>query len=336
MKPLLSKDLVVDTKSGRVRGEYVGGISAFKGIPYAAPPFGPRHLRPPQPVEPWEGVRDALEFGPKSPQSDYPPQVSMLLPEFNHPGEDCLTLNIWTPDVELAGLPVMVWIPGGMYEYHGTSASPWYDGTGFACDGIVCVTINYRVGAEGFLYLGPGTANRGLLDQIAALEWVRDNIRSFGGDPQNVTIFGESAGALSIGTLLAMPRAEGLFRRAILQSGSAQHTLPVEIAERITERFAAALGVEPEFDTMAALPPERLVRDQGQIRADLAAVPDPSVWGAEVVLTNLPWQPVVEVETLPALPLERVARGASKGVDLMVGTNLDENRLFLVPGGIID
>ena len=132
-----------------------------------------------------------------------------MVPDPTVPGEDCLNLNIWTPGGGASSLPVMVWIPGGMFEV-GTGAS--YDGSRFARDGVVCVTINYRVGAEGFLYLDDGTANLGLLDQIVALEWVRDNIAAFGGDPDNVTIFGESAGAMSVGTLLAMPRAAGLFR----------------------------------------------------------------------------------------------------------------------------
>ena len=134
--------------------------------------------------------------------------------------QDCLNLNVWTPDPGAAGLPVMVWIQGGMFELSSTAA---YDGSRFARDGVVCVVINWRPGAEGFLYLGDGIANLGLLDQVAALEWVRENIAAFGGDPGNVTVFGESAGAMSIGTLLAMPRAEGLFQRAILQSGAAHH-----------------------------------------------------------------------------------------------------------------
>ena len=131
--------------------------------------------------------------------------------------EDCLNLNVWTPDPGAAGLPVMVWIQGGMFELSSTAA---YDGSRFARDGVVCVVINWRPGAEGFLYLGDGIANVGLLDQVAALEWVRDNIAGFGGDPDNVTVFGESAGAMSIGALLAMPAARGLFHRAILQSGA--------------------------------------------------------------------------------------------------------------------
>ena len=224
---------VVKTRYGEVRGSVVDGVNTFKGLPCAAPPSGANRLRPPQPVAPWSGVRDALTYGPKPPQAPYPPEVSMILPELAVPGEDCLTLNIWSPDLGSAGLPVMVWIPGGMFEYHGTGASPWYDGSRFARDGIVCVTINYRVGAEGFLYLGEGNANRGLLDQVAALEWVRENIAAFGGDPDKVTIFGESAGSMSVAMLLSMPRAEGLFRRAIAQSGGAHHVISAATAQRV-------------------------------------------------------------------------------------------------------
>ena len=215
---------VVKTRQGEVRGSEAYGVNTFKGIPYAAPPFGANRLRPPQPVAPWSGVRDALSYGPKTPQPSYPPEVSVLLPELAIPGEDCLTLNIWSPDLGSAGQPVMVWIPGSAFQY-GTAAMPWYDGSRFARDGIVCVTINYRVGVDGFLYLGDGIANLGLLDQVAALKWVQENIAAFGGDPQNVTLFGESAGAMSIGTLLSMPRAKGLFHRAIAQSGAAHQVI---------------------------------------------------------------------------------------------------------------
>ena len=163
-------------------------------------------------------------FGAEPPQlkppADHPAAAMVWDPA--EPGEDCLNLNVWTPDPGASGLPVMVWIPGGMFEV-GTGAT--YDGSRFARDGIVCLTINYRVGPEGFLYLADGEANLGLQDQVAALEWVRENIAAFGGDPANVTIFGESAGAMSVGTLLAMPRAEGLFRRAICQSGAADRVI---------------------------------------------------------------------------------------------------------------
>ncbi len=328
---------VVNTRNGKVHGRVADGVNTFKGIPYAAPPFGANRLRPPQPVEPWSGVRDAFTYGPKSPQPPYPPQVVELLPpEFSNGGEDCLTLNIWSPDLGAAGRPVMVWIPGGMYAYHATGASSWYDGSRFARDGVVCVTINYRVGADGFLYLGEGNANRGLLDQIAALEWVRENIAAFGGAPDNVTIFGESAGALSVGTLLAMPRAEGLFRRAILQSGATHHVSSVATAQRVAQRFAEQLGVEATREAIAAVPLDRLLRAQVEVEADLGAHPDPERWGGEVVATMLPWQPVVDGNTVPARPIDRIAAGASAGIDVMVGTNADEHRLFLVPGGVID
>lgn len=327
---------VVKTRYGEVRGSVADGVNAFKGIPYAASPFGANRLRPPQPVESWSGVRDTLTYGPKTPQLPYPAPVNVLLPEFAVPGEDCLTLNVWSPDLGPAGLPVMVWIPGGMFEYHGTGASPWYDGSRFARDGIVCVTINYRVGAEGFLYLGHGNTNRGLLDQLAALEWVQENIAAFGGDPGNVTIFGESAGAMSVGTLLSIPRAEGLFRRAIAQSGAAHNASSVSTAQRICRHLARKLGVEANLEAIAALPVDRLLQAQAELRTDLAAQPYPERWGREVALSMLPWQPVIDGDVIPARPIDRIAAGAGAGIDLMVGTNTDEHRLFLVSGGVIE
>ena len=213
------------------------------------------------------------------------------------PGEDCLNLNVWTPDPAAHGLPVMVWIPGGMFEV-GTGAS--YDGSRFARDGIVCVTINYRVGPEGFLYLADGDANLGLLDQIAALEWVRDNIAAFGGDPDNVTIFGESAGAMSVGTLLAVPRAEGLFRRAIAQSGAADRVIPAATALRIGRDLAERLGIEATREAMSPRsPPDRLLIAAAELKGDLVAHPDPERWSLEVVASMLPWQPVIDGDVLP-------------------------------------
>jgi len=229
----------------------------------------------------------------------------------------------------------MVWIPGGLFEYHATSASPWYDGSHFARDGVVCVTINYRVGAEGFLYLGDGIANVGLLDQLAALRWVQENIAGFGGDPSNVTIFGESAGALSVGTLLAMPRAKGLFRRAIIQSGGGHHVTTAAIAERIGRRFAEKLGVQPTRKAIASVPQDRFLQVQEALREDLLAHPDPSFWG-EVALTSLPWEPVIDGDVVPARPIDRVRAGAGSEIDLLSGSNTEENRLFLVTSGAID
>jgi carboxylesterase type B len=326
---------VVKTQYGQVRGSVTDGLNTFKGIPYAAPPFGANRLRPPQPVVPWSGVRDALTYGPKTPQPPYPPGWDVILPELASPGEDCLNLNIWSPDLRSARHPVMVWIPGGMFEI-GTGATAYYDGSHFARDGIVCVTINYRVGADGFLYLGEGNANRGLLDQVAALEWVQENIAAFGGDPGNVTIFGESAGGISVGTLLAMPRAEGLFRRAITESGAAHPVMSAASAQRVGQYLAEKLGVATTREAIVAVPLDRMLQAQAELKADLAAHPDPERWGEEVVVSMMPWQPVIDGDVIPAPPIDRIAAGASAGIDLIVGSNTDEWRVFLVLGGAIE
>jgi para-nitrobenzyl esterase len=330
-------NVVIKTQQGEVRGGAIDGVNSFKGIPYAAPPFGANRLRPPQPVEAWSGVRDALNFGSTVPQpsnlSSLDDLLSEMLPNPSIPGEDCLNLNIWSPDLGSVRQPVMVWIHGGLFEF-GTGAA--YDGRHFAHDGIVCVTINYRVGAEGFLDLGDGNANLGLLDQIAALEWVRENIAAFGGDPDNLTIFGESAGAMSVATLLAMPRAEGLFRRAIAQSGAAHHTISAATARRVGRHLAKKLGVAATREAIAAVPVDRLLKAQIELNADLVAHPDPEHWGREVVSAMLLWQPVVDGDVIPAPPLDRIAAGAGAGIEVLVGTNTNEHRAMLVLGGALD
>jgi len=331
----MSTTVIVSTGHGKVRGSTTDGIHTFKGIPFAAPPFGANRFRPPQPAAPWSGVRDALAYGPKAPQLPYPPPVDVLIPEFVTGGEDCLTLNIWSADLGAARQPVVVWIPGGVFAYHATGACPWYDGRSFARDGVVCVTINYRVGAEGFLALG-ANANRGLLDQIAALEWVQDNIAAFGGDPGNVTVFGESAGAISIGVLLSMPRTKGLFRRAILQSGAAHPVMSPETARRIFEQLAGKLGLAPVHSDIAKVPANRILQTQAELDADLAMDPDPRRWGREVVLSRMLWLPVVDSTSVPAPPLDRIAAGCAAGIDVITGTNTDEHRLFLASTGAID
>ena len=327
-------NLVVTTRQGQLRGEVRDGVAAFKGIPYAAPPFGPNRFQPPRRPQSWDGLRDAIEYGLVPPQPPYAAPFDQLLGDQGRPGEDCLNLNVWTRDPGGHGLPVMVWIHGGAFM-RGSGALPIYDGSRFAKAGVVCVTINYRLGVDGFLYLGDGTANRGLLDQIAALEWVQENIEAFGGDPTRVTIFGESAGAFSVATLLAMPRARGFFKRAIAQSGAAQHTTSLATAQLVGRNLAEKLGVTPTMASIAAVPLERLVEMQAELAMDLAVRPDPARWG-EVAANGMAWEPVVDGDVVPARPIERIAAGASAEVDLMVGATSEEWRFFLVPTGAID
>lgn len=172
-------DIMVTTRQGRVRGRVEDGIATFLGIPYAAPPFGAHRFRAPAPVEPWEGVRDAVQHGPTAPQRPYRPPLDQLIPESDIPGDGCLNLNVWTAAVVDEPLPVMVWIHGGSLR-NGSASFPLYDGGAFARDGVVLVSVNYRLGTEGFGVFPDAPDNRGLLDQIAALTWVRDNIAAFG------------------------------------------------------------------------------------------------------------------------------------------------------------
>ena len=339
MKADVDRDVVIQTTQGAVRGRMVDGVAAFKGIPYAAPPFGPQRFRPPQPHAPWAGVREALTYGPTAPKPPYLPSLDFAeqaLPDPVIPGEDCLNLNIWTPDPGRVGLPVLVWIHGG--GIWGSGAVPTYDGRHFARDGVVCITINYRLGVDGFLFFGDSgdsVANRGLLDRVAALEWVRENIAAFGGDPENVTIFGESAGAMSVATLLAMPRATGLFRRAIAQSGAGHHVLSAATAQRVSQALALKLGVVPTLEAIAAVPLDRLLQAELDLVTEIFAQPDPERWG-EVVANLVPFVPVIDGEVLPARPIERLAAGAGAHSDLLVGSNAEEYRFFLVPTGQLD
>src|SRR5467141_4574419 len=314
-------NLAVTTRQGQVRGLVTDGVAAFKGIPYAAPPFGPNRFQPPRPPPSWDGVRDALEYGRVPPQPPYAAPFDQLLGDQGLAGEDCLNLNLWTKDPGGRGLPVMVWIHGGAFM-RGSGALPTYDGSRFARDGVVCVTINYRLGADGFLYLGDGIANRGLLDQIAALEWVQENIRAFGGDPARITIFGESAGAFSVATLLSMPRAKGLFQRAIAQSGAGHHTSSVATAQLVGGNRADKVGVALTMPAIAAVPLARLVEAQVELGIEVALRPDPGRWG-EVAANAMIFEPVVDGEVVPARPFERIAAAAGADLDLMVGTTTE-------------
>ncbi len=325
---------VVKTRDGAVRGSLVDGVATFKGIPYAAPPFGPNRFRAPQPVAAWDGVRDVLHYGPTVLKPPYFPPFDVLLPEPAIPGEDCLNLNVWTPDPGQANLPVMVWIHGGAFA-NGTGAISVYDGSRFARDGVVCVTINYRLGVDGFLDLGDGISNLGLLDQVAALKWVQENIAAFGGDPGNVTIFGQSAGGMSVGALLSMSQAAGLFRRAIAQSGAGHHAIAPASAHYVGRYLAEKLGVEPTRAAIATVPVDRLLQVQVELSGEIFNMPDPHRWG-EVAANLMPFEPVIDGEVLTALPIKNIAAGSSANVEVLIGTTTEEERLFMVPNGSIN
>ena len=330
---------IVKTKSGAVRGRNVQGVVAFKGIPFAAPPVG--HLRFAAPVspQPWDGVRETSAFSPTPPQMDLSSQrfpgldLSPIVGENWHKGDNYLTLNIWTPDPGAQGLPVMVFIYGGAFVSGGSSNS-LYDGARFARDGVVLVSFNYRLGVEGFSPLRGGETNVGLRDQLAALTWVQDNIATFGGDPNNVTIFGESTGALSVDTLLAVPSSAGLFRRAISQSGGAQHTMSIEQATRVAARLGEILGIHATRESFASLSFEQLVAAQSQMlpgSLDLTTAQDTDPTGGLTLFL-----PVRDGDLISAQPVDAIRLGASAKVDLLLGTNSQEMNLYYVPTGLMN
>jgi para-nitrobenzyl esterase len=319
------------TRYGTVSGEFVGGVTRFLGIPYAASPTGARRFRAPEPPEKWDGVRECIRFGATPPKPAYTAPFDQILPEPNIAGDEWLTVNVWTPDLTGAA-PVMVWIHGGAFS-NGCSAVPMYDGQAFARDGVVLVTINYRLGIDGFALLPDAPPNRGLLDQVAALEWIRDNIAAFGGDPANVTIFGESAGAMSVSTLLGMPRARGLFSKVIAQSGAAQVGADPEDAELVTGELSAALGFEATAASLAEVDLDKLIEAHTTLRDALAAAPDPARFGPSIVATSMALIPVIDGDVLPVHPLAALASGAGADVPLLAGTNTEEFRLFFVPSG---
>ena len=327
-----SARLAVETRHGVVRGAAAeDGVTAFLGIPYAAPPAGPLRFEPPRPPRPWSGVRDCTTYGPTAPQPPVEGPVARLLPHVSIPGEDYLNLNVWTASPS-GSRPVMVFIHGGSFT-GGSGAIPTYDGAAFARHGVVLVTVNYRLGADGFLWLGEGVPNLGLLDQIAALAWVRDNIGSFGGDPGNVTVFGESAGGMSVCTLLAMPAAAGLFRRAIAQSGAARCVLTPDTAAWAGRRLAELLGVASTRAAIGLVPRPQLMAAQGQLALEVTG--ESAEWGDDLARNIMPFEPVVDGELLPAVPEQAIRDGAGADVDLLVGTNADEGNLFFVPTGVV-
>jgi len=318
----------LDTPSGALEGEERGGLRAFRGIPYAAPPAGPLRLRPPERVKPWHGVRPAVRFGASAPQAGPVGALVRRLIGVGDAGqdEDCLSLNVWAPASPGPPRPVLVWIHGGAFVM-GSGATRLYAGARLAARGdVVVVTVNYRLGALGFLNLrelapgaSPPPANVGLLDQIAALEWVRDHVEAFGGDPERVTLFGESAGAMSIGTLLGTPRARGLFHAAVLQSGAAHNVSSPERAADVADHFLRELEIpRPDPGLLERVPVGRILEAQTATAAALGMVDG-----------RLPWQPSLDGELLPRRPVDAVAAGAASDIPLLVGTNQDEWRLFV-------
>jgi para-nitrobenzyl esterase len=306
---------VVATKSGKVRGIDRGGSVAFYGIPYAEPPFGALRFKAPQPVAPWDGVRDALEPAPTAPQ---PPQGFTLIPEPVIDGGDapsCLSLNVFTPDLGASGLPVLVWIHGGGFTT-GTPSSPWYDGRAFNRDGIVVVSIGYRLGAEGFLALEGAATNRGVRDWILGLQWVQDNVAAFGGDPSRVTIGGQSAGGAAVATLSVVAQARGLFSRVIPMSGSAGRAL-TDRSPDIAEKVAVHLGLRPTIEDFAGLTPKALV--EAQSVALTGGDPDDGPLGG-----GMPYGPAIDGDLLTGNTFDAIASGAADATPFLIGATLEE------------
>ncbi|HEX3963557.1 MAG TPA: carboxylesterase family protein [Trebonia sp.] len=322
--PCESADPEARIAAGAVRGRREGGVAVFRGIPFAQAPTGRARFAAPQPMTPWDGVREADAFG--SP----PPQSGTYGPAPAPTDDNWLTVNIWTPDSDPAARrPVMAWIYGGAYKV-GSSDAPGYSAERLAREGdLVVVTFNYRTGVEGFAQIQGAPVNRGLLDQVAALTWVRDNITEFGGDPGLVTVFGQSAGAGSVASLLAMPLAAGLFQQAIAQSVPGIYYSP-ELAADIAEAIAAELGLRPTTADLSEVEPVRLMAAADAVDRKLNQYQDR--WG-QVAQTATPFAPVIDGETLPATPWQALAAGAARDVPLIAGHTRDEFRLFLAMGG---
>jgi para-nitrobenzyl esterase len=321
----------LDTPSGRLVGLRRRGVLVFRGIPYARPPIGPLRWRLPEPFEPWAGARDATRFGPVCPQAPAPLDA-FLGGALSTQSEDCLYLNVFAPSPDTSKRPVMVWIHGGAFVF-GAGSQSIYDASRLAARDALVVTINHRLGAFGFLALAdasegraPGTGTEGLADQIMALDWVRRNIAAFGGDPENVTVFGESAGAMCVAALLATRAAGGLYHKAILQSGAAHIGYDREQSGRVAHAFLNALSLSPH-DAHHALdmPAGLLLKAQTAVLASAHGGKDVQKLG------RLPFQPVIDGQILMERPIDALRRGASRNIPLMVGTTREEWKLFSAP-----
>nr|AAY67439.1 carboxylesterase [Bacillus subtilis] len=309
--------LTVQTRCGALKGTAGRGARTWKGIPYAKPPVGELRFKAPEPPAPWDGIKHADSFGPICPQPDDMLSISFS-GDIPPQSEDCLYLNVFAPDSEGEKKPVMVWIHGGAF-YLGAGSEPLYDGSALAADGdVIVVTLNYRLGPLGFLHLSSihdaYSANIGLLDQIAALRWVRDNISEFGGDPDNVTIFGESAGGMSIAALMAMPDAKAVYK-AILERRRLSY-MPADMAKDIAAAFIHEAGT----DQLQELSVNDLLKTADKVRRSL----DQNIF-------QLLFQPAIDPATLPAEPVKAIADGAAEGIPMIIGTNRDEAYLFFTP-----
>ncbi|WP_327668098.1 MULTISPECIES: carboxylesterase family protein [unclassified Streptomyces] len=310
-----------ETTAGTVRGELRDGVTAFKGIPYAEPPFGANAFKPPVPRAPWEGVRECTAYGPGCPQPSSPIFGGLST------GEDFLSVNVWAPE-GATGLPVMFWIHGGGFLM-GSNAGSGSDGTPFARDGAVFVSCNYRLGAFGFLHAGhlddayaAGSGAYGVADQIAALRWTRENIAAFGGDPDNITIFGSSAGGTFVGELLGCPSAQGLFQQAVCQSAAAAPLFgfPAHYAEAIAEAMLDKLGV-PARD-LHTVDPAGILQAQTEFMEEKQRGEHPESG------RMIPFVPLTGGDLLPQPPYQAITDGVGTDVSLVIGTNRDECTLY--------
>ena len=313
------KNIIIDTKLGKVRGYSTRGVLKFKGIPYTAPPVGELRFSPPTPKEQWSEVLDATEYGPTAPQ---PPSVllAMFGGKRKQSEADCLTVNVWRPEADQDNLPVMVWIHGGAFV---TGSGADLDGARLALRGnVVIVSVNYRLGVLGFFYIPGKTANVGLLDKVAALKWVKDNIKAFGGDPNNVTIFGESAGSVSVCTLMAMPSAKDLFQRVIAQSGAC-HPMFYSNSSRkkASDQVQSKLNIkEGDIDALRKVPVDELIKADPTNKA----IQSGSTFASDAPTIG----PVIDEKTLPEHPLNAIRKGYAKDIELLIGTNQDEIKLW--------
>jgi len=327
-----TRTVIARTAQGRVRGLVRRADQAYKAIPYAAAPLGPGRFARPAPPAGWDGIRDATRPGPVAPSLERTGfgalDLSPVLGSIRESGGEYLTVNVTTPDTTARGLPVLVFVHGGGL-ISGTGHAELYDGASFARDGVVLVTLNYRIGAAGWLHLPDAPDNRGLLDVLAALRWVAENIHAFGGDPGRVTVAGQSAGAMIVACLLAAPAAsEGLFRRAISQSGNGLCAYSPDHAGLVTKAFCAALALPPTATALGDLPEHRLTEALASMpRIDHAAhgLLDPT-------LGNSPLKPVTDGELLAGQPAAVLRdTGRSPATELLIGSNAQEGNLYLVP-----